>query len=991
MRKILHKKLKQSGLILAAFLVAFSSVEAGMILFYQQKAQAVALELQDPSKAITQHNRAPVPLPSQPDVQKPTYGTVSEDVRKQALPANEPRMGEQPQSDARSLTAEIESEDVAKRTENSQTFRTKDGTSMTSYSNRPTAYRDGNQLKPLQKTVTKQTPVTASRNAQTPIERYMSDLVDPSAYKGEGGPLTATFPALQNGEGVKIAGGGKEVTFKPLDAKLVRPTTVRNKDSDTITYKNVWDGVDLIYQYHGDTVKEYIVLNKKQARTNFSFEVVGSNVQLKKDAMRPGTVDVLVDGKATFTLPELSVTVTQKGLVGDSGIAYSIDGNKVTVAVNSEWLAAQKDEHYPIAIDPTIAPHYAEMDIYNSFNDYINYKSDGYVCPSSNCLQNVGWLNDNGTKVWQSAMRIPFDAAVGKELLGAQLNLNKYNQSGLWTGTDATQRYWVTWAPCLAYGCVSSGAPWIQIDVGTSGSANVKPLIDWMIANGQTGGWLMLHGNDSQYKTLNPYGSILQLWYNIPPPIPAFVKPAENEVITTTMPKLEGAPVTDADGDQMRYVFHIYNGNSFVASSGFLWSPQWNVPEGVLEDGGSYKWYVAAVDTPYNRWNASSTPRSFTVDTRAGKDKTQTYDSIGPASVNLADGNTYTATSSHSMSALGGDIGLSLDYNTPNKSVAGLTADYYHETGGRTLIMSRTDPSVDFDWGSTSPKPGTIAEDYFSVNWRGYFIAPTTGTYTFGGHGDDHMMFFIDNDLNGSYDLNYDFNCCSMQWSGQSVSLTAGQAYPISVWINEYAGSATASFKVRLPDNSERVVPQDWLRTLPKATTETQGMTGRFYKDHDNSRTFKNDQQPFLTQRYGNMQVNWGDKSPMPYDMDGYFNDNFLGRFSGYLTVPVTGTYYFGTGADDGQRLFVNGNKVAENWTDHGYSEVWSGAMNLTAGQIVPITLEYYENGASAMVNLLWNGPAGAGVIGSEHMNTTYKALPSGLERGCGSGWQLAV
>ena len=976
MRKILHTKIKRSLLVLAAFLVAFSSVEAGLILFYEQKAMAVARELQDPTKAITEYNRAPAPLPSQANAPKPTYGTVSNDVRAQAPPANEPLVTDLQKPTVPDTTSEIESEDVAKRTENSQTFRTKDGSKMVQYHNQPIAYRDGKDLKPLQKTVTKQTPVTAGRSSQTPIERYMADLVDPSAYKGEGGPLTATFPALQNGKGVKIAGGGKEISLKPLDAKLVRPTTVRKKDGDTITYKNAWDGVDLVYQYHGDSVKEYIILNKKQARTSFSFEVAGSNVQLKKDVTRPGTVDVLVDGKPTFVLPELSVTVTQKGPVGDSGIQYSIDGNKVTVAVNSEWLAAQGDEHYPIAIDPAV--HSSQEWISNNHNQYVNYKSDGYVCPSSNCFQNVGWLNDNGTKVWQSAMRIPFDAVIGKEF-SAQLNLFKHNQQGVWTGTDATQRYWVTWAPCLAYGCVNSSAPWIQIDVGTEGHANVKPLLDWMIANGQTGGWLMLHGNDSQYKMLTPYGSSLSLYYNTPPPISGFAKPAEGEVITTTMPKLEGNPVTDADGDQVQYVFHVYNGKSFVASSGSLYSPRWNVPEGVLEDGGTYKWYVLTRDSE-GRWNASTTPASFTVDTRSGKDKTQTYDTVGPASVNLADGNTYTATSSHSMSALGGDIGLSLDYNTPTRSIAGLTADYYHETGGRQLIMSRTDPSVDFDWGSTSPKPGTIAEDNFSVNWRGYFIAPTTGTYTFGGRPDDHMMFFIDHDVNGSFDLNFDINCCSMQWSGQTVNLTAGQAYPVSIWINEYYGAAAAEFKVRLPNNTEQTVPQDWFRTMPKAVTETQGMTGRFYKDLDGSRTFKNE--PFLTQRYGNMQVNWGSGSPMPYDMDHYFDDNFLGRFSGYLTVPVTGTYYFGTGADDGQRLFVNGNKVAENWTDHGYSEVWSGAMNLTAGQIVPITLEYYEGGGSAMVNLLWNGPAGAGVIGPEHMNTTYKALPSGWSVG---------
>lgn len=86
-------------------------------------------------------------------------------------------------------------------------------------------------------------------------------------------------------------------------------------------------------------------------------------------------------------------------------------------------------------------------------------------------------------------------------------------------------------------------------------------------------------------------------------------------------------------------------------------------------------------------------------------------------------------------------------------------------------------------------------------------------------------------------------------------------------------------------------------------------------------------------------------------------SDNFSARWTGFLTAPAAGTYRFRTVSDDGVRLWVNGTRVINNWTDHGPTTDTSAAITLSAGQRVPIGLDYYERGGGAVVRLQWLRP----------------------------------
>lgn len=86
--------------------------------------------------------------------------------------------------------------------------------------------------------------------------------------------------------------------------------------------------------------------------------------------------------------------------------------------------------------------------------------------------------------------------------------------------------------------------------------------------------------------------------------------------------------------------------------------------------------------------------------------------------------------------------------------------------------------------------------------------------------------------------------------------------------------------------------------------------------------------------------------------------DGVIVHVTGFIQAPNTGTYYFGTTSDDGTILTVNGVTLVNCWCEQGPTFRY-GAIDLTAGQVVPIDLWYYENGGGAVLQLFWYTGAG--------------------------------
>ena len=86
------------------------------------------------------------------------------------------------------------------------------------------------------------------------------------------------------------------------------------------------------------------------------------------------------------------------------------------------------------------------------------------------------------------------------------------------------------------------------------------------------------------------------------------------------------------------------------------------------------------------------------------------------------------------------------------------------------------------------------------------------------------------------------------------------------------------------------------------------------------------------------------------------------------MLADRTETYTFYTQTDDGVRLWVNGVRLINDWTDHGIVEN-RGSIALVAGRKYDLLMEYYDNGGGAFAKLLWSS-AGTpkAVIPADHL-----------------------
>ncbi len=84
--------------------------------------------------------------------------------------------------------------------------------------------------------------------------------------------------------------------------------------------------------------------------------------------------------------------------------------------------------------------------------------------------------------------------------------------------------------------------------------------------------------------------------------------------------------------------------------------------------------------------------------------------------------------------------------------------------------------------------------------------------------------------------------------------------------------------------------------------------------------------------------------------------DNFSVRWTGEVEAAFTETYTFYTNSNDGARLWVDGQQLVDNWTDHDNTEN-SGNIDLAAGQTYSVVMEYYDNEGVGVAELLWSSP----------------------------------
>jgi hypothetical protein len=207
----------------------------------------------------------------------------------------------------------------------------------------------------------------------------------------------------------------------------------------------------------------------------------------------------------------------------------------------------------------------------------------------------------------------------------------------------------------------------------------------------------------------------------------------------------------------------------------------------------------------------------------------------------------------------------------------GLRGTYFNDQGLTSQQLSRVDPTVNFNWGKTSPD-ASIGNDHFSVRWSGQVQAKYSQTYTFTVKADDGVRLWVNGqllidqwnpvplfngDLNGDGSLNFfdlsvllsskyntgapatyaegDINgdgkvnffdlsallaanygaTVQPASSSGTIALQAGQKYDITLEYFDQTGPASAQLQWSSPSTPLAVIPQSQLYAPTAASPAT--------------------------------------------------------------------------------------------------------------------------------------------------------------------------
>lgn len=636
---------------------------------------------------------------------------------------------------------------------------------------------------------------------------------------------------------VTLAGTARFAPELPADAATVEPVVGSGDDADTVTYGDVWPGVDVVYTVSGGQVKEDIVVGSAD-RADFPFVVEGLGLEPSTSAEQgsdltatgpladevtlvdPSVLDADGQSADDIAAPSIGVDTADAEVPTDPEAPAS---QRVTVSVDQAWLGSLGGDEMPVVVDPTVIVGRPWLDAYRALGGPTQTFGDGMRVGNPQ----DGWL-------WRSAGSYDYWPYVnGKQLIQARMLFKSRADTNPGTVgiqvTEATARSFNgADGPVYAHIAITPGANNVPADV--------TDLVHKWIDENRTNGIIGFLGDENEnYTYLRFNDPALELTVNTRPPAPGLVAPADKALaITSLTPTLKWSPVTDGDGDTVRYTAKIATGadgeSGLVASSPRGTATTWQVPAGVLRDGVTYYWAVWSDDT--KAW-VKSPVRTLLVDRRLGDAAMSPTDEEGDVTTNLVTGNASYALSLPEMTSVGGGIGVDLAYNSQASS-GGLRGEYHHDVDGDAgstgiessdpVVLARTDPQVSFDWRTeaqggapgSSPAPSLgVPQDGFTVRWTGYVVLPA-GNWQFGERVDDGIRVWID-DTNQVIN---DWSQGSIQSTPefQSGTVAGGQVHRIRIEYREVTGPAQVELWARdaADPTNAFVVPASWLSTEPQ-------------------------------------------------------------------------------------------------------------------------------------------------------------------------------
>ncbi|HEX7900880.1 MAG TPA: PQQ-dependent sugar dehydrogenase [Planctomycetota bacterium] len=138
-------------------------------------------------------------------------------------------------------------------------------------------------------------------------------------------------------------------------------------------------------------------------------------------------------------------------------------------------------------------------------------------------------------------------------------------------------------------------------------------------------------------------------------------------------------------------------------------------------------------------------------------------------------------------------------------SGSGLRGDYYDNADFTAFKLTRTDATVNFNWGSGSPDPA-VGADTFSVRWTGQVMPQFTETYTFYTTSDDGVRLWVNN-----VQVINNWTLHGPTENSGTISLTSGRWYEIKMEFYENGGGAVATLSWSSPSRPKEIIPSSRL------------------------------------------------------------------------------------------------------------------------------------------------------------------------------------
>jgi hypothetical protein len=230
-------------------------------------------------------------------------------------------------------------------------------------------------------------------------------------------------------------------------------------------------------------------------------------------------------------------------------------------------------------------------------------------------------------------------------------------------------------------------------------------------------------------------------------------------------------------------------------------------------------------------------------------------------------------------------------------------------------VLVRNDRILDFTWGSGSPATG-LPGDGFSARWTraAQFDA---ATYRFHVLVDDGARLYVDDQL-----ILDTWRDGAVREVRSEHLLTRG-VHNLRVEFYERTGEA----RIRV----------GW----EKLSTSYPDWKGEYWSNR------KFEGKPTLVRNDKGIDFRWSTSAAAT----GLPTDNFSARWSRKVSFD-RGAYRFYAWADDGIRVYVDGELVLDEWRDSSADEVYVVDLNL-AGQKT-LAVEYYERSGEALAKFWW-------------------------------------